>query len=367
MAITVDGAAMPARGVQNVRGGASDRVHARNRTLVRRWLYLVLVMLLGLVVVGGATRLTDAGLSITEWKPIHGVIPPLSMAEWEAELEKYRAIPEYQQINRGMSLDDFKVIYWWEWAHRFFARGIGLVFALPLAFFLVTRRIEPRLRLPLVGLLALGGLQGLIGWWMVASGLSERTDVSQYRLAVHLTMAAIIVALIAWVARGLRPAGIAGSSRLVPSAAILSAAVLVQIYLGALVAGIDAGLAYNTWPLMDGAIVPKGLLAADPWWVNGFENAKTVQFVHRSFAYAVLALAIWHAARAWRIGGTARTGAAVVLGVVGWQAIVGIATLVLVVPIGWALLHQLTAFVLLAASVWHWRGLVGPYPLPTRV
>ena len=342
----------------------SERDIARDRTLVRRWLYLVLVMLLGLVVVGGATRLTDSGLSITEWEPIHGVIPPLSVAEWEAELEKYRAIPEYQLINRGMSLDEFKVIYWWEWGHRFFARAIGLVFALPLAFFLLTGRIEPKLRLPLISLLALGGLQGFIGWWMVASGLTERTDVSQYRLAAHLTMASIIVALIAWVARGLRPGQVAGGAALTGTAAVLSLAVLFQVYLGALVAGMDAGLAYNTWPLMDGAIVPGGLLAAEPWWINPFENAKTVQFVHRTFAYVVVGLAVWHAIRAWRAGRAARAGGMVLLSLVAWQAVVGIVTLLMAVPIGWALVHQLTALVLLAAAVWHWRGLIGPYARP---
>ena len=358
MAITADGTAgapIATRATRDV---------ARDRTLVRRWLYLVLVMLLGLVVVGGATRLTDSGLSITEWKPIHGVVPPLDAAQWREELEKYRAIPEYQLINRGMSMAEFKAIYWWEWGHRFFARGIGLVFALPLAFFLLTGRIERGLRAPLIGLLALGGLQGLVGWWMVASGLTERTDVSQYRLAAHLTMASVIVALIAWLARGLRPGAVAGGSALTRTAAALSLAVLFQIYLGAFVAGLDAGLAYNTWPLMDGAVVPTGLFAAEPWWLNPFENAKAVQFVHRSFAYVVLGLAVWHAVRAWRVGGAAQTGGALLLGLVAWQAVVGIVTLVMAVPIGWALLHQLTALVLLATAVWHWRGLVGPYALP---
>ena len=336
---------------------------ARDRTLVRRWLYGVLAMLLALVVVGGATRLTDSGLSITEWEPIHGAIPPLNLAEWEAELEKYRQIPEYQLINRGMSLDEFKVIYWWEWGHRFLARAIGLAFALPLAFFLVTGRIERQLRLPLVGLLALGGLQGLIGWWMVASGLTERTDVSQYRLAAHLAMASLIVAGIAWVARGLRPSAMPGGSALNLSAGLLAGAVLIQIYLGALVAGMDAGLVYNTWPLMDGAVVPAGLLAADPWWINGFENAKAVQFIDCSFAYVVLALAIWHAVRSWRFGDAARAWGIALLALVGWQAVIGITTLLLAVPIGWALLHQLTALVLLAVSVWHWRGLRGPYAI----
>ena len=343
--------------------GSRDR--SQDRALVRRWLYLVLAMLLALVVVGGATRLTDSGLSITEWEPIHGVVPPLTVADWEAELEKYRQIPEYQLINRGMTLDEFKVIYWWEWGHRFLARAIGLVFALPLLFFLVTGRIERALRAPLIGLLALGGLQGFIGWWMVASGLTERTDVSQYRLAAHLTMASLIVGGIAWVASGLRPTGAArddASSALRASAAFLALALLLQIYLGALVAGMDAGLAYNTWPLMDGAVIPGGLLAADPWWLNAFENAKAVQFIHRSFAWVVLGVAAWHAWRCWPYASARMWGLALLAGVV-WQAALGITTLVLAVPIGWALLHQLTALVLLAAAVWHWRSLVGGYAM----
>ena len=177
----------------------------RNRALVRGWLYCVLVVLFALVLVGGATRLTDSGLSITEWKPIHGVIPPLSDADWQEEFEKYRQIPEYQQINQGMSLDAFKRIFWWEWAHRILARGVGFVFALPLLFFWATGRIERGLMPKLLGILALGGLQGAIGWWMVASGLVERTDVSQYRLAMHLTLAAAIFAATMIVARGLAP------------------------------------------------------------------------------------------------------------------------------------------------------------------
>ena len=346
------------------RAAAPPKV-ARDRALVRRWLYGVLAVLLALVLVGGATRLTDSGLSITEWEPIHGVIPPLNAAQWEEEFAKYREIPEYLEINRGMSLEAFKTIYWWEWGHRFLARGVGLVFALPLLLFWVAGRIERRLKPRLLGLLVLGGAQGAVGWWMVASGLTERTDVSQYRLAVHLTLASVIIAAIVWVARGLRPAQDEPAG-LGWGAGFLAAAILVQIYLGALVAGLDAGLAYNTWPLMDGSLVPSGLLAADPWWLNAFENAKTVQFVHRSFAFAVVVLAVWHfwqvRARAAKTNAARRAG--LVLALVLWQVAAGITTLLLAVPLTWALLHQGTAIVLLGASVWHWRALVGPYALP---
>ena len=337
---------------------------ARDRALVRRWLYSVLAVLLVLVLVGGATRLTDSGLSITEWKPIHGTIPPLNATQWEEEFAKYREIPEYQYVNKGMSLAEFKVIYWWEWGHRFLARAVGLLFALPLAWFWFTGRLERVLKPRLLALLALGGSQGAVGWWMVASGLTERTDVSQYRLAVHLTLASVIIGAIVWVARGLRPA--TAERRLGATLpALFAGSVLFQIYLGALVAGMDAGLAYNTWPMMDGAIVPSGLLAADPWWLNAFENAKTVQFLHRSFAYGVLALAVLLAVRTLREapGTNASKRAVGLLGLTLVQATVGIVTLIMQVPVGWALLHQGTAIVLLGSAVWHWRAVVGTYPI----
>jgi cytochrome c oxidase assembly protein subunit 15 len=340
---------------------------ARSRRAVRIWLYILLLVLFALFLVGGATRLTDSGLSITEWKPIHGVIPPLSEAEWQEELEKYRQIPEYQQINRGMSLDEFKSIFWWEWAHRLLARGVGVVMALPLAFFWLSGRLESHLKPKLLGLLALGGFQGFVGWWMVSSGLSERVDVSQYRLATHLTLACIIFAAVMWVARGLAPHSEApagqGTRRFAAAMALL---VLFQIYLGALVAGLDAGMAYNTWPLMDGSLVPGDLFVQRPWWINLFENPKTVQFIHRLGAYAVLAAALAHAITAWRAapGKTHARRAIVLLGLILMQAALGITALVLVVPFGWALVHHGFAIFVLGFAVAHWRGTVGPYPVP---
>lgn len=341
-----------------------------SRTLVRRWLYLCLLVILALVVVGGATRLTDSGLSITEWKPIHGVIPPLNEAEWQEELAKYRQIPEYQQINKGMSLEAFKTIFWWEWAHRFLARLTGLVFALPMAFFWLTGRLEPMLKPRLVGILALGGLQGFIGWWMVSSGLTQRTDVSQYRLATHLVMASLIFAATAWVARGLaehseRPAQ-DGTRRF---AGFMVLAVLVQIYLGALVAGLDAGMAYNTWPMMDGAFIPSDLWAIEPAWRNAFESPKTVQFIHRTGAYAVWALALVHMVQAWRTErGTTHSRRAIVLfGLVTAQAAVGIWTLLSQVHLHLALAHQAMAFIVLYFAVAHWRAAKGPYAKSTEI
>lgn len=222
---------------------------ARNRIAIRTWLGLVVLAIVALVIVGGATRLTDSGLSITEWKPLHGVVPPLTQAEWEEELELYRQIPEYQQINKGMSLSEFKTIYWWEWAHRFLARGVGLIFAVPLLVFWASGRIERPLKLPLLAILALGGLQGFIGWWMVSSGLVDRVDVSQYRLATHLTLACIILASIIWVSRGLaryskdKPP----SQRSGQVAGLLAIMVLVQIYFGGLLPDWMRG-----WPIIPG-------------------------------------------------------------------------------------------------------------------
>jgi cytochrome c oxidase assembly protein subunit 15 len=344
---------------------------ADNRGMIRIWLGIVMLAVFALVIVGGATRLTDSGLSITEWKPIHGVIPPLSDADWQEELERYKRIPEYQQINKGMSLREFKVIYWWEWAHRFLARGVGVLFAVPLAFFWLSGRLESQLKLPLLGILVLGGLQGFIGWWMVSSGLVDRVDVSQYRLATHLTLAALILAATMWVSRGLahhsndRPPSVSSAR----TAGLLVLMVLVQIYLGGLVAGLDAGLAYNSWPMMDGRFIPGNLLAMEPAWINIFENAKTVQFDHRMFGYVLWVVAGFHmTASLARSAGTTHARRSVVLFVlVTVQAAVGIATLLLQVPLLWALLHQGMALIVLGFSVAHWRGFSGSYALPMAV
>jgi cytochrome c oxidase assembly protein subunit 15 len=348
---------------------AHDR-EARNRLAVRVWLYAVLVVMFALFLVGGATRLTDSGLSITEWKPIHGIIPPLSEAGWQEEFGKYQQIPEYQELNAGMTLAEFKSIFWWEWAHRILARGVGVVFALPLIFFWATGRVERGLTPKLVGLLLLGGVQGAVGWWMVASGLIERTDVSQYRLATHMLLACLIFTATMVVARGLAPHSAAPADRGTQRfAGVLVFLVLLQIYLGALVAGLDGGLSYNTWPLMDGRVVPGDLFVIDPAWRNLFENPKTVQFVHRCGAYVVLLAALWHmiAARRRLPGTTHARRALVLFHLVLLQAAVGIATLVLQVPLHWALTHQAVALVVLGFAAAHWRGTKGSYALPTEI
>lgn len=335
-----------------------------NRRLVRIWLYSILVVLIAIVMVGGATRMTGSGLSITEWKPIHGVIPPLNHLEWLEEFEKYKQIPQYEQINHGMSLGEFQYIFWWEWAHRMLARFVGFLVAVPLIYFWFSGRLERQLKPKMIGILVLGGLQGAIGWWMVASGLSVLTHVSQYRLAIHLTMACIIITAVFYVARGLANYTDKPAIRSVQKlAGWLVFAVLVQIYLGGLVAGLHAGLTYNSWPLMDGAVVPSGLFIQNPWWINLFENPKTVQFVHRMFAYTVLILAlvnVFYCARNAPFS-THYRRSVVLAGLVLIQAAIGIVTLLLMVPLFWGLLHQGFALVVLVFCVANWRATKGAY------
>ncbi|MGU3398381.1 COX15/CtaA family protein [Brucellaceae bacterium D45D] len=336
----------------------------RDRQLVRWWLYAVFLVLIAIVMVGGATRMTGSGLSITEWKPIHGVIPPLNHAEWMEEFDKYRQIPQYQQINKGMSLGEFQSIFWWEWAHRMLARFVGFLVAIPLAFFWLTGRLTTGLKYRMLGLLVLGGLQGAIGWWMVASGLSVLTSVSQYRLAIHLTTACVIITAVFYIARGLATYTERPAERSVQRfAGWLVFAVLVQIYLGGLVAGLHAGLTYNSWPLMDGAIIPSDLFIQSPWWKNLFENPKTVQFVHRMFAYTVLALSLVHVFQTFKSapGTTHARRTVLLLGLVLVQAAIGIATLLMSVPLHLGLTHQFVALIVLAFAVAHWRATKGAY------
>ena len=233
---------------------------SNNLSALRAWLLVVAAMIFLTLVVGGATRLTESGLSITEWKPVTGILPPLSDAAWQAEFKAYQAIPQYQERNRGMSLDAFKVIYWWEWTHRLLARSTGAVFLLPFLFFLWRGDVPARLRMRLWAIFAGGAALGAVGWWMVASGLagSGRVSVSQYRLAFHLTLATAIYAAVLWTAQQVSPQRpIDAPARLRFGALAIAVLVLAQIYLGALVAGLDAGLVYNTWPLIDGAFVPR--------------------------------------------------------------------------------------------------------------
>jgi heme a synthase len=329
----------------------------RNRRTVALWLVVVAGLVALMVVVGGLTRLTESGLSITSWKPIHGALPPLSQAEWEEELEAYRQIPEYQQINKGMSLDEFKTIFWWEWGHRNLGRLIGLAFFIPFVVFLVRRQIERTWIPRLVLLFLLGGLQGFVGWWMVASGLTERTDVSQYRLVAHLSLALVIYGGLVWTALEIggwraNAAITDAAARLFPWALGFVGLVFVQIMSGGFVAGTDAGMTYNTWPLMDGQFVPEGYWGYSPWWLSPFEQVQAIQFNHRIGGYAVFAaaIALWWQAR--RSGDTQIARLAdMIFAVTVAQVAIGIATLLAVMPIWLAALHQFGAVVLLTASV----------------
>lgn len=323
---------------------------------VRIWLYAIAAMVLMMVIVGGTTRLTGSGLSITHWNLISGVVPPLDHAAWVAEFDNYKQIPQYRIDNPGMTLDQFKSIFWWEWGHRLLGRLIGFVFFVPFLIFLVQRRFSRQLAWPLFGIFCLGALQGLVGWWMVSSGLEKLTSVSQYRLAAHLTTALILFLALIFFARRLQPAEGRLQSKSATTAtwplAVLMGLIMVQIFAGALVAGLHAGFVYNTWPLMDGGIVPSGLGTLTPLWRNFFENVVTVQFQHRMIAYVVFALTaflLWRQAGRGGFKGVdrwmPRIGILVLI-----QVGLGIATLVSVVPIDLAVAHQTMAFVL-AGSV----------------
>jgi len=338
-----------------------------HRRAIRLWLYVVAAFIFAMVVVGGATRLTESGLSITEWQPVTGALPPLNEAQWQTEFQKYQAIPQYRQLNAGMSLADFKTIFWWEWAHRILGRLIGVVFFVPFVWFLWRGWIPSNRRAGLWMILALGALQGAIGWWMVASGLAHRVEVSQYRLATHLVLACLIYVAVIWTGtrwqdeRAYSAFGKLGKAA--PPATVRVGAVglvvliLAQIYLGALVAGLRAGHAYNTWPLIDGGFVPQSsrLLFQMPLWRNFFENPLTVQFDHRVLGYVIGLLALLQLFNVARLvkRDPVFTSAALVAGAVIVQVGLGIWTLLSVAALPLALVHQATAMITLTLAVIH--------------
>lgn len=337
------------------------RTEAADQRLLQAWLFAMAALVFVMVGIGGATRLTGSGLSITEWQPIMGILPPLNDAAWQDAFEKYKQIPQYKLVNKGMSIAAFKTIFWWEWGHRFMGRMLGLAFLLPMLVFMARGSVKGPLAWRLGGLFVLGGLQGALGWYMVKSGLSQRTDVSQYRLAAHLLLASALLAALLWTALDIggaklqcvRLKTLALGSRTI--AAIILLLVFAQIGAGALVAGLKAGLAYNTWPLMDGHLIPGGLSAMMPWWLNAFENAATVQFDHRLLAYVLAVVVVWHG---WRVIQSTdeehmrRSAALLLIAVVG-QIALGVWTLLAHVPLPLALGHQMMAMLVLAAAVWH--------------
>jgi len=334
-----------------------------NDRIVSFWLFVICALIFLIVIVGGATRLTDSGLSITEWKPIMGAIPPLSEGDWRLAFEKYKEIPEYKQINQGMTLEGFKMIFWWEWGHRFLGRLIGVVFLLPFLFFWARGMIRHDFVPGIFGLFILGGMQGALGWYMVKSGLAERVDVSQYRLAAHLGLAVLIFGFALWWALGLRKYArkegdlMIGGLRL--SAFGLVCLIFLQIISGAFVAGLDAGLAHNTWPLMEGQLIPDGLGIMSPWYANLFENALTVQFDHRMIAYAIF---IWILVHLFALRQSVElidisSGVKMLASVIVLQIVLGITTLLMHVPIYLALMHQGLAVIAFGAAVYHLRRL----------
>ena len=333
---------------------------------VQIWLVIVALMIAAMVIVGGATRLTESGLSIVEWKPITGTLPPLSDAQWAAAFEGYKAIPQYQAMNAGMSLAEFKTIYWWEWSHRLLGRTIGIVFFLPFLYFLWRGGLSADLKRRLWAIFGLGALQGAVGWWMVASGLSERTEVSQYRLAVHLVLAVAILCAVIWTIRRLSPQGRTIAPRPGPrvTAALLAGLVMLQLYFGALVAGLRAGRIFNTWPQIDGAWFPSAdrLFFNEPWWRNLFENTLTVQFEHRMLAYALFILAWCHllACVRTRARPAALQGAFWLAIAISAQAGLGIATLLNQAPLDLALAHQALALVVVTLAVIQLERLTPP-------
>ncbi len=335
--------------------GAIDRAASPSRGAVRRWLILLGALVVVMIALGGLTRLRDAGLSITEWAPISGTVPPLSAADWDAEFDAYRAIPQYDLINRDMNLAEFKAIYWWEWAHRQLGRIIGLVWFAGFAWFAARRRFPPRWTAPMLGLGALIGVQGAIGWAMVHSGLQTgMVAVASYWLAAHLGTAFLIVGIIGWAVLRLtrRQADLlqarrSGDARLARAGGLLVGLAFVQILFGALVAGIDAGKSFPTWPLMGDGFLPPFPFSLSPWWRNFLEDAGLVQFVHRMWGYglALAVVAIWALARRSAVGSIRRAFTAV-LALLAVQILIGIVTVLYSAQWHIAILHQFTAILL---------------------
>ncbi|WP_373490982.1 COX15/CtaA family protein [Parasphingorhabdus sp.] len=320
---------------------------------ISNWLYSVAFLVFIMVVVGGITRLTESGLSITEWKPVTGALPPLSEADWLAEFEKYKQIPEYLEISgpAGMTLADFKFIYFWEWVHRLLGRVIGLAFALPLLWFAVKRAIPSGYGWRLVALLALGGLQGTIGWWMVSSGLSERTDVSHFRLAVHLLTALFILGGLVWTALDLRQLarGIDRPARMSGVGAAVLAVLFIQLLFGAYTAGLNAGYVSNTWPLMNEYFIPGGISWTEGVWNALNNDPYLIHFIHRWWAWVAVGFLVILARKVRPIDRRCSVAIHIAFGI---QILLGIATVMTGIDINLAVLHQAVGALVVASTAW---------------
>ncbi len=331
---------------------------ARSDKAVGIWLLVIAVLIAAMVVVGGLTRLTGSGLSITEWHPVTGVLPPLNDAGWQAEFAKYQGTPQYELLNKGMGLASFKTIYWWEWAHRLLGRVLGAVFLLPFVYFLWKRRIERALVPRLIVIFLLGAAQGLLGWWMVQSGFEpHRVAVSQYWLAAHLGLAVALFGFVLWTALevlGARRTNVAALTRFQPWAIALAALVFIQMLLGAFVAGLDAGRAFDTWPTYGGAWIPLGLYDLSPWWINHFENHALVHFQHRTVGYVIAMFVVWLYIAMRRAGADkpVRIAGMHVLALTILQIAFGILTVINDVPLAITAAHQIVALSLFGSAVW---------------
>ncbi|WP_187430621.1 Heme A synthase [Roseobacter fucihabitans] len=359
-----------------VQPGLIDQGHGGARGAIRVWLMMLFALVFIMIAVGGLTRLTDSGLSITEWRPFTGALPPMSAADWDSEFAKYQAIDEFRIQNQWMELHDFKVIYWWEWGHRQLGRVIGVVWALGFGYFVIRRQIPTGWTPKLLWLGALGGAQGAIGWWMVSSGVTQGegvTDVASYRLATHLGLAFVILGFIAWYAmemgrsgRDLMQARRAKETKQWGMATGLMHFAFLQILIGALVAGIDAGRSYTDWPLMGGQVFPASALTLDPLWRNFFESPGLVQFIHRIAGYllAAFALIVWLRGRK-SVHPNTRFAFNAVIAAVALQVVIGIATVLYGAPVHIALVHQVMA-VILWVLILRARFLSG-YPIATSL
>ncbi|MCG6870268.1 MAG: COX15/CtaA family protein [Gammaproteobacteria bacterium] len=354
---------MDAIGHNNAAGDSLDRLEV-SRKWIALWLYVCCALIFAMVVLGGVTRLTGSGLSMVEWNPVFGIVPPLNETEWQEVFDKYKASPEYRKVNLDMDVSGFKRIFLVEYAHRVLGRLIGIVFLLPLLFFFATRRIPPGLTPKLVAMFVLGASQGLLGWYMVKSGLVDDPHVSQYRLTAHFMLAVAIYAYMLWVAFGLwpgRPAEEPARGSLRRLAYGLIVLLFVTMTSGGFVAGLKAGKAYNTFPLMDGKLVPDGLFEMQPWYLNLFENATTVQFNHRIMAVLVflIILDLWSMMLGMEAPRRARIAIHLLLIAILAQVALGISTLLLQVPIPLASAHQAGALSLLAITLFSAHQLRG--------
>ena len=327
----------------------------QHRKVIALWLFVLCAMVFIMVVLGGVTRLTNSGLSMVEWRPVSGWLPPMDQSAWEDIFTKYRRHPEFVEINPDMDLAGFKSIFWLEFIHRLWGRAMGVVFVLPFLYFVFRGWVDRRLAPRLVIIFILGGLQGVLGWYMVKSGLVDRPDVSQYRLTAHLGAAVVIYGYMLWLALGLLRQG--GQTRRHPLAALavgIAGLVFLTILSGGFVAGLDAGFAYNTFPLMDGELIPGDLFDSDPAYLSFFEDITTVQFNHRVLALAVFGVVavFWLKARDLALEPRRRLAVHALAAAVAMQVVLGISTLLLFIPVPLAVAHQAGALVVFTAALW---------------